>query len=147
MPIYDYVCSSCHRLTEVVHGIAAEGPRFCPECGAEGTMTKVISAPSIHFKGSGWAKKDRGSSSRSAAKAKESGGSDDKSTDKAGSTTGSSTSNDAAGGEAAATTKKADSGGSASSASTSSAARGSDRPMAAARSDPSSLPRAAEPPA
>ena len=25
MPIYDYVCSACHRLTEVVHGIAAKG--------------------------------------------------------------------------------------------------------------------------
>jgi putative FmdB family regulatory protein len=49
VPIYDYVCSACHRLTEVVHGIAAEGPHFCPECGAEGTMTKVFSAPSVHF--------------------------------------------------------------------------------------------------
>ena len=68
MPIYDYVCSSCHRLTEVVHGIEAEGPRFCPECGAEGTMTKVVSAPSVHFKGTGWAKKDRGSSAAARAK-------------------------------------------------------------------------------
>jgi putative FmdB family regulatory protein len=75
MPIYDYVCSACHRLTEVVHGITADGPHFCPECGAEGTMTKVFSAPSVHFKGSGWAKKDRGSSSRAAARSKESGGS------------------------------------------------------------------------
>jgi putative FmdB family regulatory protein len=86
VPIYDYVCSNCHRLTEVVRGIDAEGPRFCPECGAEGTMTKVFSAPSVHFKGTGWAKKDRGSSSRSARKKEESGtasgdGSTDGSTD------------------------------------------------------------------
>ena len=77
MPIYDYVCSKCHRLTEVVHGIAADGPSFCPECGAEGTMTKVITAPSVHFKGSGWAKKDRSSSSRAAARSTEGGSSSD----------------------------------------------------------------------
>ena len=81
MPIYDYVCSACHRLTEVVHGIAAEGPHFCPECGAEGTMTKVFSAPSVHFKGSGWAKKDRGSSARASARSKESAGASDGGTD------------------------------------------------------------------
>jgi putative FmdB family regulatory protein len=96
VPIYDYVCSACHRLTEVVHGIAAEGPHFCPECGAEGTMTKVFSAPSVHFKGSGWAKKDRGSSARASARSKEGagateGGSDSKtSTDGAGSSAGDS---------------------------------------------------------
>jgi putative FmdB family regulatory protein len=73
VPIYDYVCSACHRLTEVVHGIAAEGPHFCPECGAEGTMAKVISAPSVHFKGTGWAKKDRSSSARASAKSKDEG--------------------------------------------------------------------------
>ena len=35
---------------------------FCPSCGREGTMRKQFVAPTIHFKGSGWAKKDRGSS-------------------------------------------------------------------------------------
>jgi putative FmdB family regulatory protein len=96
VPIYDYVCSACHRLTEVVHGIAAEGPHFCPECGAEGTMTKVFSAPSVHFKGSGWAKKDRGSSARATARSKEGAGATDggsdstTSTDRAGSSGGDS---------------------------------------------------------
>ena len=100
MPIYDYVCSACHRLTEVVHGIAAEGPHFCPECGAEGTMTKVFSAPSVHFKGSGWAKKDRGSSARATARSKEGAGATDggsdsaTSTDRAGSSGGDSTTAD-----------------------------------------------------
>ena len=125
MPIYDYVCSSCHRLTEVVHGIAGEGPRFCPECGAEGTMTKVISAPSIHFKGSGWAKKDRGSSSRAAARSKESGGSGDASSDKAGSATGSSTASDTSG-DGAATPKKSDGAGTSSSTGSSGATAGGD---------------------
>jgi putative FmdB family regulatory protein len=119
VPVYDYVCSSCHRLTEVVHGITADGPHFCPECGAEGTMTKVFSAPSVHFKGSGWAKKDRSSSSRSAARSKESGGdsktdgskSDGSSSDGGGSSSEGSSSADKA------TPKKVD-GGAASNAST-----------------------------
>ena len=62
MPIYDYSCSACGRLTEVVHAIHDHGPRFCPECGEEGTMKKSFAPPTIHFRGSGWAKKDRGGS-------------------------------------------------------------------------------------
>lgn len=68
MPIYDYVCSTCATRTEFIHGIDAPTPRFCPACGAEGTLRKAIVPPAVHFKGSGWAKKDR--SSASAAKAK-----------------------------------------------------------------------------
>jgi putative FmdB family regulatory protein len=64
VPIYDYACKACGHLTEVVHGIHDHGPKFCPECGAEGTMTKAFALPTIHFKGSGWAKKDRSASSQ-----------------------------------------------------------------------------------
>jgi predicted nucleic acid-binding Zn ribbon protein len=42
---------------EVSHGINAVGPTECPECG--GTLAKAFAAPAIHFRGSGWAKKDR----------------------------------------------------------------------------------------
>lgn len=63
MPIYDYTCASCGHLTEVIHGIHEGGPRFCPSCGAEGTMRKGFAAPAVHFKGSGWAKKDRSATS------------------------------------------------------------------------------------
>lgn len=59
MPIYDYHCGRCRTVTEVIHGIHVAGPRFCPACGAEGTMTKGFTTPAVHFKGSGWAKKDR----------------------------------------------------------------------------------------
>ena len=63
MPIYDYSCGACGRVTEVIHGINDQGPRFCPNCGAEGTMRKALTAPTVVFKGSGWAKVDRRSSS------------------------------------------------------------------------------------
>lgn len=57
MPIYDYVCESCGHVMEVTHGIHAQGPTECPECG--GTLAKAFAPPAIHFRGSGWAKKDR----------------------------------------------------------------------------------------
>ena len=69
MPIYDYHCSNCGQTTEVIHGINAPGPRFCPACGAEGTLRKAFATPAVHFKGSGWAKKDRSSSSGTRSKA------------------------------------------------------------------------------
>ena len=69
MPIYDYLCSNCGQTTEVIHGIDAPAPRFCPACGAEGTLRKAFATPAVHFKGSGWAKKDRSSSGGTRAKA------------------------------------------------------------------------------
>jgi putative FmdB family regulatory protein len=61
MPTYDYVCHQCGHRFEVIHGVHAEGPLTCPNCGG-GPVRKAFAAPAIHFKGSGWAKKDRGGS-------------------------------------------------------------------------------------
>jgi len=61
VPTYDYVCESCGQVLEVVHGIDGDGPAECSDCG--GSMSKAFAAPTIHFKGSGWAKKDRRSTS------------------------------------------------------------------------------------
>ena len=69
MPIYDYACTVCGRVVEVVHGINGQGPAACETCG--GPMKKMMSSPAVHFKGSGWAKKDRssnGSSTKAAAR-------------------------------------------------------------------------------
>ena len=68
MPIYEYACSACGHRTDIVHGINDDGPQFCPSCGADGTMRKAFAAPAILFKGSGWAKKDRSSTSTPASK-------------------------------------------------------------------------------
>ncbi|MGC8634614.1 MAG: FmdB family zinc ribbon protein [Candidatus Limnocylindrales bacterium] len=56
MPVYDYACTVCGRTIEVMHGVHDSGPLVCEACG--GPMRKVLSAPAIVFKGSGWAKKD-----------------------------------------------------------------------------------------
>jgi putative FmdB family regulatory protein len=81
MPIYDYLCTACDHRADILHGINDPGPNFCPSCGAEGTMRKQFAAPAIHFKGSGWAKKDRGSTSSTKAAAKSGPGTGDGATD------------------------------------------------------------------
>lgn len=58
MPLYDYVCAACGRRFEVIHGVHADPPTACPLCGS-GPVRKAIAAPAVHFKGSGWAKKER----------------------------------------------------------------------------------------
>ncbi len=60
MPLYDYRCAACGREVEVMHGINDRGPDACEACGS--AMKKVLSPPAIHFKGSGWAKKDAATS-------------------------------------------------------------------------------------
>jgi putative FmdB family regulatory protein len=78
VPFYDYVCQACGRRIEVMHGVHATGPERCDACG--GRMQRLISRPSIHFKGSGWAKMDArtasarvGSDSGSSAKGEATG--------------------------------------------------------------------------
>jgi putative FmdB family regulatory protein len=81
VPRYDYDCKSCGRRFEVTHGVHADPPARCPLCGG-GPVKKAIAAPTIHFKGSGWAKKER----RAATAPSKQGGdgeSDDSTGDKA----------------------------------------------------------------
>ena len=68
MPTYDYVCSACGHRLEVVHGIHGHGPASCAVCG--GPMRKALNVPAVHFKGSGWAKKDRRAAASTKAAAK-----------------------------------------------------------------------------
>jgi putative FmdB family regulatory protein len=79
LPIYDYICTACAHRMEVVHGIHSHGPDGCPVCGS--TMRKALVMPAIHFKGSGWAKKDRGAASTTKAAAKAAASSDGASSD------------------------------------------------------------------
>jgi putative FmdB family regulatory protein len=65
MPLYDYDCAACGRRFEVVHGLHAPAPEACPLCGG-GPVRKAFAPPAIHFKGSGWAKKERRSTSSAA---------------------------------------------------------------------------------
>ncbi|MEA2026991.1 MAG: zinc ribbon domain-containing protein [Chloroflexota bacterium] len=84
MPLYDYRCAECDRVVEVMHSIHGSGPETCETCG--GAMRKLLSTPAIHFKGSGWAKKDAAAASAKKAKPKDgSSSATTSSTDKSGS--------------------------------------------------------------
>lgn len=88
MPAYDYDCAACGRRFEVVHGVHAEGPTACPLCG-KGPVRKAISAPAIHYKGSGWAKKERrATATAGTARSSADGGSGDEAGSKAGAGSG-----------------------------------------------------------
>ena len=73
MPIYEYVCSACGHRADILHGLHDAGPHFCPDCGAEGSMRKAFAPPAIHFKGSGWAKRDRRSTAASTSSKSDAG--------------------------------------------------------------------------
>jgi len=67
MPLYDYVCAACGHRFEVMHGVHGHGPERCPVCGS-GPLRKAVAAPAVHFKGSGWAKKERHASTAGRSK-------------------------------------------------------------------------------
>ena len=67
MPLYEYQCTKCKHRFEKIQKFSDPDVKKCPECG--GKVEKLLSAPAVQFKGSGWyvtdyAKKG-GSSSKS----------------------------------------------------------------------------------
>lgn len=53
MPIYEYVCEACGRLTEVMQKMTDPAPAACPECGAP-KLARLVSRTSFQLKGGGW---------------------------------------------------------------------------------------------
>jgi putative FmdB family regulatory protein len=62
VPLYEYKCLKCGRLTEKIESVSGPYLKKCPKCG--GKVEAVITAPSIQFKGSGWYVTDYPSKSR-----------------------------------------------------------------------------------
>ena len=52
MPIYEYECTKCNAHTEAFQKLSDKPLTKCKKCG--GRLEKVLSAPAIQFKGSGW---------------------------------------------------------------------------------------------
>ena len=52
MPIYEYKCEKCGYTFEVFTDYSHNGSRRCPECKA--LAKRIISAPGVIFKGSGF---------------------------------------------------------------------------------------------
>jgi putative FmdB family regulatory protein len=57
MPIYEYKCDNGH-VFEAIQRMTDEPLTKCEECGAP--AARVLSAPAIHFKGSGFHNTDYG---------------------------------------------------------------------------------------
>jgi putative FmdB family regulatory protein len=51
VPLYEYQCPHCGRF-EIIQKFSDEPLSVCPRCGAE--VHKLLSAPAIQFKGTGW---------------------------------------------------------------------------------------------
>lgn len=64
MPLFDFKCSKCGEVYEVLLKADESAPTNCPPgpegaypgrgCKAEDALRKQLSAPSIELKGSGW---------------------------------------------------------------------------------------------
>ncbi|MFP5452201.1 MAG: FmdB family zinc ribbon protein [Thermoleophilia bacterium] len=63
MPFYEYRCNSCGHRFEVLQRMSDEPVTVCEECAAE-AAERVLFAPAIHFKGSGFHNTDYGTKRR-----------------------------------------------------------------------------------
>jgi putative FmdB family regulatory protein len=52
LPLYEYRCRKCGRLVEKIQKFSDPPLKTCKTCG--GPLERVLSAPAIQFKGSGW---------------------------------------------------------------------------------------------
>jgi putative FmdB family regulatory protein len=52
MPLYEYRCNECESNVEVIQKFSDPDLAECSECG--GSLERLVSAPAIRFKGSGW---------------------------------------------------------------------------------------------
>ena len=66
MPLYEYECSACGHRFELIQRFADPPVAKCPACG-QGPVLKLLSAPAVHFKGTGWYVTDYAKKSGAAA--------------------------------------------------------------------------------
>lgn len=52
MPLYEYQCTACRKLTEKRQKFSDPELTECPHCG--GRLERTITAPAVQFKGGGW---------------------------------------------------------------------------------------------
>ncbi len=73
MPIYEYRCPDCQHEFDAMQRMSDDPIGVCPACGST-NVARVLSAPAIHFKGSGFYNTDYGTKKRSAEKSSSNGG-------------------------------------------------------------------------
>lgn len=65
MPLYEYKCHRCGKSFEIVQKFSDVPLAVHEQCGGE--LEKVLSAPALRFKGSGWYVNDYGRGNNSQA--------------------------------------------------------------------------------
>ena len=58
MPIYEYRCSACGKVSEILQRGNDKPLKKCPECS--GAVEKIVSRSSFQLKGTGWYVTDYG---------------------------------------------------------------------------------------
>ena len=58
MPLYEYRCTQCGHVFEKIQSFSAPDEKECPKC--KGPVERLLSAPAIQFKGSGFYLTDYG---------------------------------------------------------------------------------------
>lgn len=53
LPTYEYHCPKCKATYELRQGFSADTTHTCEECG-KGIAKRILHAPRVHFKGSGF---------------------------------------------------------------------------------------------
>ena len=79
MPLYEYQCKKCRHKFEKIQKFSDPPVRKCPECG--NPVEKVMHAPNVQFKGTGWYVTDYGGKDKS-EKSKAEGSSEKASSEK-----------------------------------------------------------------
>jgi putative FmdB family regulatory protein len=106
MPIYEYRCAKGHTF-DVMQSMSDDPLTACEVCGAP--VQKVLHAPAVHFKGSGFYNTDYGKGGKSKGAAPSSGESKKESSDSNGSSSSSSGSSSDSGSDSGSSAKKPES--------------------------------------
>ena len=80
MPLYEYECEKCGKHFEKIEKMGGPHLKKCPSCS--GRVERLMSAPAIQFKGSGWYVTDYARSSNRGAEKSDAGGDSGKSDSK-----------------------------------------------------------------
>ena len=71
MPLYEFRCESCGHTTETILAFSDPLPTTCESCG--GALKKLLSAPAVQFKGSGFYATDSRAAKKAASSPAKSG--------------------------------------------------------------------------
>jgi putative FmdB family regulatory protein len=76
VPLYEYQCKKCKHKFEKIQKFSDQPVKKCPECG--GPVEKLLHAPAVQFKGTGWYVTDYGGKSDKTDKSKPEGSAEKK---------------------------------------------------------------------